>query len=81
MQGHTCKKTNRTFMSTLVDTAGLIREVWQDPNTAPSARSIARARRDGKIPYIRLGGLIYFDPEAVKRAIAEKLTIQPRRKN
>lgn len=65
-------------MSTLVDTAGLIREVWKDPTTAPSARSIARARKDGKLPYVRLGGLVYFDPEAVKRAISERLTIQPR---
>jgi hypothetical protein len=65
-------------MSTLVDTAGMIREVWKDPDTAPSPRSIARARKEGKLPYIRLGGLIYFDPEAVKRAIAERMTVQQR---
>jgi hypothetical protein len=65
-------------MNTLVDTAGMIREVWKDPATAPSKRSIARARKDGKLPYIRLGGLIYFDPEAVKRAITERMTVPQR---
>lgn len=65
-------------MSTLVDTAGLISQLWPDQETAPSGRSIARLREQGKIPYVRLNHLIYYDADAVRRAITERLTVQPR---
>ncbi len=65
--------------NTLVDTAGLITGLWPDPEVAPSARTIARMRDEHVIPYIRLGNLIYYDLEAVRRAISERCTVQPRR--
>ncbi|HOX56695.1 MAG TPA: hypothetical protein P5205_07560 [Candidatus Paceibacterota bacterium] len=66
-------------MSTLVDTAGLIHDLWQDAETAPSERFITRLREEGKIPYVKLGHLIYFDPEAVRKVIMESFKGQPKR--
>jgi hypothetical protein len=63
-------------MATLVDTAGLITQLWPDRETAPSPMTIARLRKQGKIPYVRLNHLIYYDTDAVRRAITERMTFQ-----
>lgn len=53
----------------LIDTEGLIKELFPDPKMAPSRRTIDRARKQGQIPFVKLGGLIYFDPTAVREAL------------
>jgi hypothetical protein len=62
----------------LVDIHGLIKAIWKDPATAPCARTIDRMRENRLIPFIKLGRLIYYSPEAVVSAISQRHTVQPR---
>ena len=72
---------NRTVneLPGLVDIHGLIKAIWGDTRIAPCTRTIDRLRERGKIPYVKLGHLIYFSPPAVVEAITRQHTVQSRR--
>ena len=59
-----------------VDINGLIAALWPDVKTAPCKRTIERMRKKNLIPFVRLGGLIYYVVEEVRRAINERLTVR-----
>lgn len=62
--------SNNSFHG-LVDIEGLKTAVWGDPNVAPSSRTITRLRKKNQIPYVKVGGLIYFSPDEVLRALSD----------
>ena len=72
------EETDGPAMPGLVDIHGLIKAVWKDPATAPCTRTIDRMRERRLIPFVKLGHLIYYSPEAVIAAICQRHTIQPR---
>lgn len=63
----------------LVDAVRLI-ELLFEPECRPSIRSIRNWSGSGIIPHVRVGHLIYFDPVAVKAALA-KQTISAKKEN
>jgi hypothetical protein len=56
----------------IVDLEGLKPAIWGSPQVAPSDRTIARHRKAGIIPCIRLGALIYYDVEQVRLALKSR---------
>ena len=49
-----------------------LREVVFDPECRPSMRSIREWTRLRILPHVRIGRLIYFDPEEVRAALGKK---------
>ncbi len=66
-------KTNK-----LVDAQTLLQELFPE-SARPSVRWLREQQKRRALPYIRLGRLIFFDPDAVRQAISERHTISSRR--
>ena len=61
----------------LVDANGLLDALFES-SCRPSFRWLRQMQAQRKIPYIKIGHLVRFDVKAVKLALAERCTINPR---
>jgi hypothetical protein len=53
-------------------------EVLFDEDSRPTKRWLAYQTAARAIPYIKIGGKVFFDPPAVKAALEKKNTVQAR---
>jgi len=59
----------------LVDGPKLL-EVLFDPESRPSLRWLRKMQREKRIPYIKIGHLVRFDVDEVRKALDEKWTVR-----
>jgi len=52
----------------LVDAEGLLRAIFP-PECRPSRRWLDRQKKARRIPFIKLGGLVFYSPEKVRMAL------------
>lgn len=55
--------------STLVSGPELLKLLWEKPSR-PSMRWLRERQKQGDLPYVKIGGKVFFDVEGVKLAIA-----------
>lgn len=63
----------------LVKGPALLAELWPDAKDRPSLRTLSRWQDAREIPFVKLGGLIFFDPDQVRETIAARKTIYARK--
>lgn len=84
MNGPAVRPTSPTLDSgrdrRLVDGPKLL-EVLFDPDSRPSLRWLRKMQREKRIPYIKIGHLVRFDVEEVRRALDEKWTVRSKERN
>ena len=61
----------------LVSGPQLLDELF-DPNCKPSLRWLRSQTKSKSIPHIRIGHLVFFDPEMVRSALARKNLVRHR---
>ena len=61
----------------LVDAHGLLEALF-DEKSRPSLRWVRKMQSQRKFPYYKLGHLVRFDVEEVRKALRENWTIHPR---
>ncbi len=61
----------------LVDANGLLEALF-DESCRPSLRWVREMQRRRQIPYIKIGHLVRFDIEQVRRSLAENYTVSAR---
>ena len=61
----------------LLDAEGLLAELFPQ-DARPTVRWLREQQRRRAIPFIKLGRLVFFDPLAVREAIATRHTVAPR---
>ena len=61
----------------LVDAQGLLETLFAEPSR-PSIRWIRRLQKQRKIPYVKIGHLVRFDVEEVRKVLEENCTIKVR---
>lgn len=61
----------------LVDASRLL-EILFEEQSRPSLRWLRERQASRAIPFVRLGRLIFFDPEQVRAALASRCTIKSR---
>lgn len=49
------------------------------PESRPSLRWLRMQQKRRVIPSVRIGRLVFFDPDAVRRHLAENFTVEARR--
>ena len=59
----------------LVDGPKLL-EVLFDPGSRPSLRWLRKMQSEKRIPFIKIGHLVRFDVDEVRRALDEKWTVR-----
>ncbi len=67
MQVNTSTSTNRK----LVDAPALL-EILFEKKSRPSLRWLRNQQADGKIPFAKIGRLVFFDPEQVRAKLFPK---------
>ena len=63
----------------LVDANGLLEALF-DKSSRPSLRWVRQMQAQRKIPYVKIGHLVRFDVEEVRKALSENCTVNPRRR-
>ena len=63
------------FAVRIVDSDGLLQAVF-DEASRPSPRWLRSQIKRGTIPHLKIGRLVRFDIDAVRRALAENCTVQ-----
>ncbi len=59
----------RTSPGGFVDAEGLRKMLWPDPSCRPSLRWIRTLQARRAIPFLKLAGKVYFEPERVRAAL------------
>ena len=59
------------------DAPGLLETLWPK-SCRPSLRWLREQQRAKTIPYMKVGRLVFFDPPAVRDALAKRNTIKAR---
>jgi hypothetical protein len=59
--------------SQLINAEELRKTMWK-AKCRPSMRALREWERKGMIPSVRIGRLVYFNPEEVRRAFVERRT-------
>jgi hypothetical protein len=54
--------------SGLVNAQECLERIWVDSKSRPSLRWFKQRRKEGVVPYLRLGGRFYYDPVQVRQA-------------
>ena len=62
----------------LVKARGLAVALCPDPESRPSLRTIRRWQDMRLIPFLKIGGSVYFDPVQVRRALDARFTVSAR---
>lgn len=79
---HEIQNTNTSPQSNrpkLVDAHGLLDALF-DEASRPSLRWVRQMQAQKKFPYVKLGHLVRFDVEEVRKALAENCTVNPRKR-
>jgi hypothetical protein len=63
---------------TLVDAKGLLAALFTE-DCRPTVRWLRTQTKNRNIPFIKLGGLVFFNVEAVRDTLEKKKTIRARR--
>ena len=61
----------KTHASRLLNAPALLEEVFPDQSSRPSVRWIRIMQAKRLIPYYKVGGLVFFDPDEVREALAK----------
>jgi len=64
----------------LLDGKGLLACLF-DEESRPSLRWLHAMQAQRRIPYIKMGHLVRYDPVEVRAALAEQWTVRPRKMN
>ena len=67
-----------TLKLELVGAETLLERLWPDEKDRPSLRTLRNWQKQRIVPYVRLGRLIYFNPEEVAEAIRQRWTVRSR---
>lgn len=67
-----------TPSSKFVGAKELLKILFSD-ESRPSLRWLRDQQAGRRIPFVRLGRLVFFDPDQVRVAMNERLTVKPRR--
>jgi hypothetical protein len=59
----------------LLEAEELLKVIWPNPKCRPSLRWLRQLQKDRKVPYIKIGHLVFFNPAKVREAI-EKCTVK-----
>jgi hypothetical protein len=70
------KPENLSANPGLVDADELLKVIWPSDKSRPSLRWLRQMQASRRIPYIRLGRRIFFDPTAVRRVIEQRHTVK-----
>ncbi len=70
-------KNQLTLTGKLVNAEQLLDSLF-DPQARPSIRWLRTQTKARTIPHIRIGHLVFFDPDMVRMALAEKNLVQGR---
>lgn len=62
----------------LVSGPRLLETMWPDTESRPSLRWLRDRQADRSIPFVKLGGRVWFDLDEAGRAIVERWTIRGR---
>lgn len=62
----------------LVNAARMLELVFPDPASRPSLRWVRKHRVKRTIPFIKVGSLIWFDPDQVRTALQRGFTVEAR---
>lgn len=60
----------------LVDAKALLEALFEEGSSRPSIRWLREQQRARSIPFIRIGRLVRFDVQEVRRALSENWTIK-----
>ncbi len=60
----------------LVNAKSLLQNLFEDENSRPSLRWLRDRQRDRSIPYVKCGRMVFFDLEAVNRALEQRQTVR-----
>ena len=71
-------RDNETPQSGKLMSAVPLLETIFEKESRPSVRWLREMQRQRKIPFMKVGHLVRFDPEKVRRALDENCTIEPR---
>jgi hypothetical protein len=63
--------------SRLVDAKTLIRLVWEE-ESRPSLRWLRQQQAERRIPFIKLGARVWFDPDEVRQWLRERYKVGTR---
>jgi hypothetical protein len=61
-------------MNALIDEQTLKPKLWENPAKAPCSRTLSRMRKRGLLPYVKFGASVYYDLEAVRHSVIERLS-------
>ena len=61
--------------SKLVGSAKCLEMLFPDPESRPSTRWLDTQRKRGRVPFLRAGRLIFFDPVKVREALDRNCTV------
>jgi hypothetical protein len=76
---NTSATTPPTTPNKLVDAHGLLEALF-DETSRPSLRWLRQMQGQRKISYIKIGHLVRFDIDQVRKDLAENCTINPRKR-
>ena len=68
---------NPTIENALVDAAGLLAALFPE-SCRPSRRWLDRQKAARRIPFIKVGGLVFYNPSQVRASFEAKQTVQAR---
>jgi hypothetical protein len=67
--------TETLTIDQLVDAAGLLAALFPE-SCRPSRRWLDRQKAARRIPFVKLGGLVFYNPVQVRATLAEKQTVR-----
>ena len=76
MSTEPAEQTKNTIDNMLVDSAGLLAALFPEA-CRPSRRWLDRQKAAGRVPHIRIGGLVFYNPAKVRESLEAK-TIKAR---
>lgn len=53
----------------LVDAKGLLKAVWPDEASRPSKRWLDRMKKARRVPFMKIGGKVFYSPPQVMRSL------------
>lgn len=67
--------TQVSVSSPLVSGETLLATLFPVEENRPCARTLARWKNQGLIPFVKIGRMVFFDPVKVQRAIDKQFTV------